>query len=93
MSCSGTKPVQTYFHNVPSDLHMPSYTSAVKYVPISFWHIIDGNLPFRIAFPKMYEYEVELRSNIFVGSQKIKNFYVGDDKVLKMYLGDKLVMG
>lgn len=60
--------------------------------PYQEWWVKDGTLPIRFNFPKMYDYS-KVESNIFVGSQKIKDFYVGDDKVKAIYLGDKKVMG
>lgn len=60
--------------------------------PYTKWWIINASGPIRFNFPKMYDYS-KVESNIFVGSQKIKDFYVGDDKVKAIYLGDKKVMG
>lgn len=57
-----------------------------------WWTNENQQAPKRFDFPKMHDYS-KVESNIFVGSQKIKDFYVGDEKVKRIYLGDKKVMG
>lgn len=57
-----------------------------------WWTNENQQAPKRLDFPKIYDYS-KVESNIFVGSQKIKDFYIGDEKVKRIYLGNKKVMG
>lgn len=75
---------------VLSRLNFPEMIDPID--PYTKWWIFGESSPTRLAFPKMYDYS-KIESNIFVGSQKIKDFYVGDEKVKRIYLGDKKVMG
>lgn len=76
--------------DLPFKLMFPQMNT-IDDAPDSIWRIIDGDLPFMSVFPQMYD--VETRSNVYLGGQNMKTFFIGDDKVLKIYLGDKLVMG
>lgn len=83
----------TYVTGTGTILNRLSFPELIDPIdPYQEWWVKDGTLPIRFNFPKMYDYS-KVESNIFVGSQKIKDFYVGDDKVKAIYLGDKKVMG
>lgn len=63
---------------------------AIDDAPEAMWKISD-DLPFKSAFPPMYECASE--SSVYAGNQVVRKFYVGDIAVKAMYFRGKKVYG